>query len=140
MITLSRLNGRSFVSLLTTYSFMITTISGIVLYTSTVRPRSAHAAATATPELIPAPAIRPEVERYSEESVIIKFEGTGVGKKTLEQVCREFDMPLATAQRKLAAQGLTVSPTETFKEAANRAGVVPIKILQAILVGEPALK
>ena len=108
--------------------------------TTTITPRTAHAASVVPTPPSPAPAAVSEVERYTEDSVVIKFEGTGVGKKTLEQVCREFTIPLATAQRKLAAKGLTISPTETFKEAAKRAGVVPIEILQAILVGEPALK
>ena len=107
---------------------------------ATTSPRTVHAASAVATPPTPAPAVVREVKPYTEDSVVIKFEGTGVGKKTLEQVCREFNVPLATAQRKLAAKGLTVSPTETFKEAAKRAGVVPIEILQAILVGEPALK
>jgi hypothetical protein len=107
---------------------------------TTISPRTAHAASAVPTPPTPAPAVVHEVGPYTEDSVVIKFEGTGVGKKTLEQVCREFNVPLATAQRKLAAKGLTVSPTETFKEAAKRAGVVPIEILQAVLVGEPALK
>ena len=108
--------------------------------TTTISPRSVHAASAAPTPPTPAPAVAHEIERYTEDSVVIKFGGTGIGKKTLEQVCREFNVPLATAQRKLATKGLTVSPTETLKEAAKRAGVVPIEILQAILVGEPALK
>jgi hypothetical protein len=107
---------------------------------ATIRPRLAHAASVAPVTPASVSAVPPEIERYNEDSVVIKFEGTGVGKKSLEQVCREFDIPLATAQRKLAAKGLTVSPGETFKDAAKRAGLVPIQILQAVLVGEPARK
>lgn len=113
-------------------------VAGNRLATS-IRPRLAHAAAMA-PAPAAASSVNPETERYTEDSVVIKFEGTGVGKKTLEQVCREFDIPLATAQRKLTARGLVVLPAETFKDAAKRAGLVPIEILQAVLVGEPARK
>jgi len=166
-----KLNYRSFISLLTTFSFITAAVSGLVLHvspqgrvafwqnwtmlglgkgewnnlavsrlTAAVRPRVAHAASVAPVAPASVPAVTPEIERYTEDSVVIKFEGTGVGKKTLEQVCREFDIPLSTAQRKLAAKGLTVSPTETFKDAAKRAGLVPIEILQVVLVGEPARK
>jgi len=96
-------------------------------------PRQAHAADT-TAETTP------EIKRYTDDSVVIKFEGTGIGVKTLEQICREFEIPMETAQQKLARRNLTVSPTELLKEAARRNGVMPIEILQAVIVGEPARK
>jgi hypothetical protein len=95
-------------------------------------PRQAHAADARTET--------PEIKRYTDDSVVIKFEGTGIGVKTLEQVCREFEIPMETAQQKLARRNLTVSPTELLKEAARRNGVMPIQILQAVIVGEPARK
>jgi len=96
-------------------------------------PRQAHAADT-TAETTP------EIKRYTDYSVVIKFDGTGIGVKTLEQICREFEIPMETAQQKLARRNLAVSPTELLKEAARRNGVMPIEILQAVIVGEPARK
>ena len=112
-------------------------LSTATKFSASVKPQLAHAADV---PLVTVPVLSKEVERYTEDSVVIKFEGTGVGKKSVEQICREFSIPLATAQRKLAATGLKVSPDETLKEAAKRAGLVPIEVLQVILVGEPALK
>ena len=120
--------GRSFLTQLL--------IAGIIVTVAVIGVLQSGSVYAAPSSILPVS----DTELYTEESVIIKFEGTGVGMKTLEHVCREFAIPLETARNKLKARGLNVEPLETFKVAAKRNGVYPITILQAVLVGEPARK
>ena len=78
-----------------------------------------------------------EPPRYTGDIVIEKFEGKGIGKKTLAVICQELNLDNQKIQQKLAARQMTVKDDETLKEAATRLGVVPIEVLKAILVGEP---
>ncbi len=78
-----------------------------------------------------------DVPRYTGDVVIEKFEGKGIGKKTLVAICQEFHLDNQKIQQKLAASQMTIKEDETLKDAATRLGVVPIEILKTILVGEP---
>jgi hypothetical protein len=78
-----------------------------------------------------------DVSRYTGDIVIEKFEGKGIGKKTLSAICQELHLDILKIQQKLAARQMTIKEDETLKDAATRLGVVPIEVLKAILVGEP---
>jgi hypothetical protein len=74
---------------------------------------------------------------YTDELVDEKFEGRGMGRKTLAMLSEEIGFDLAKAKKKLAARNLSMKDDETLKDAATKAGTAPMEILKAILVGEP---
>jgi hypothetical protein len=78
-----------------------------------------------------------DVPRYTGDIVIEKFEGKGIGKKTLLGICQELHLDNQKIQQKLAARQMAIKEDETLKDAATRLGVVPIEVLKTILVGEP---
>ena len=78
-----------------------------------------------------------DVPRYTGDIVIEKFEGKGIGKKTLTAICQELNLDIQKIQQKLAARQLAIKDDETLKDAATRLGIVPIEVLKTILVGEP---
>lgn len=74
------------------------------------------------------------VSVYTQEMVEEKFAGTGLGRKTLMQICEENSIDITYAKKKLSARKMDIKETETFKEAAERYDTVPIKIMKIILV------
>jgi hypothetical protein len=74
---------------------------------------------------------------YTDELVDEKFEGRGMGRKTLAQLAEEIGFDIAKAKRKLAARNMSMKDDETLKDAATKAGTAPMEILKVILVGEP---
>jgi len=93
------------------------------------RPSGAVASAS-----FAAPAGKPV---YTAELVDDKFEGRGMGRKTLAMLADEIGFDLAKAKEKLAARNVVMKDDETLKDAATKAGVAPMEILKIILVGEP---
>jgi hypothetical protein len=79
----------------------------------------------------------PERPRYTGDMVVEKFEGKGIGKKTLTGICQELNLDCTKVKQKLEVQKMAPKDDETLKEAATRLGVVPIELLKIILVGEP---
>jgi hypothetical protein len=86
---------------------------------------------------VPAAKTVADVPRYTGDIVIEKFEGKGIGKRTLSVICQELHLDILKIQQKLAARQMTIKEDETLKDAATRLGVVPIEVLKTILVGEP---
>lgn len=78
-----------------------------------------------------------DLRRYTGDIVIERFEGKGIGKKTLPLICQELKLDCTRIKEKLAASTMTIKDDETLKEAATRMGIVPIEVLKTILVGEP---
>ncbi len=74
---------------------------------------------------------------YTDDLVDERFEGRGLGRKTLAMLADEIGFDLAKAKDKLAARNLVMKDDETLKDAAARAGMAPMEILKIILVGEP---
>lgn len=87
-----------------------------------------------SPERAAAPAKQPV---YTAELVDEKFEGRGMGRKTLAMIAEETGLDLAKAQRKLAARNISLKDDETLKEAAAKAGTAPVELLKIVFVGEP---
>ncbi len=90
----------------------------------------------------PAPPNAPVAETarrpvYTEELVDEKFEGRGMGRKSLAMIADENGLDLAKAKSKLAARNLSMKDDETLKDAASNAGTAPMEIMKIILVGEP---
>jgi hypothetical protein len=80
-----------------------------------------------------------EAPRYTGDSVIERFEGKGIGKKTLAGICQELKLDSAKVKQKLEAKNMAIKDDETLKAAATRLDIVPIELLKAILVGEPII-
>lgn len=98
-------------------------------------PKSAAPAEAVRASLRTAAPAGPPV--YTDELVDEKFEGRGMGRKTLAMLSGELGFDLAGAKRKLAARNLSMKDDETLKDAANNAGTAPMEILKILLVGEP---
>ncbi len=78
-----------------------------------------------------------EPQRYTGDLVIERFEGKGIGKKTVAAICQELNLDCARVKQKLTSRQITIKDDESLKESATRLGVVPIELLKIILVGEP---
>lgn len=68
------------------------------------------------------------------EEVEAEFAGTGLGRKTLAEVCAQVGMAPATARERLEAAGIGLADDETFRAVAERHGVSPIDLLTVMLV------
>lgn len=71
---------------------------------------------------------------YSPERVEEVYVGTGVGRKTLEQMCKIAVLDVKIAHERLTRVGIEATDGEKMKEIAERYGVNPIDILKVILV------
>ena len=68
------------------------------------------------------------------EDVDVKFSGTGVGRKTLKQVCEETGLNPETAKGRLQQAGVPWDGEEKLKGIANAIDTAPIEILKAMLI------
>lgn len=89
---------------------------------------------TATPHVINTTS---EPPRYTGDLVVERFEGKGIGKKSLSDICQELNLDSTKVKQKLATKHLSIKDDETLKDAATRMGIVPIELLKTILIGEP---
>ncbi len=77
---------------------------------------------------------------FSPELVEEKFSGTGVGRKTVEQICKEIKFPMAKVEKRFARAKIEWKADEKMKAIAERYGVGAIDILKVILVPKYELK
>lgn len=63
-----------------------------------------------------------------------QFAGTGLGRKTLAQVCADAGVGVDAARKRLAAAGITIPDGVKFKEVADDIDATPIDLLKVILV------
>jgi hypothetical protein len=79
----------------------------------------------------------PAARTYTPGLVFERFDGTGIGRKSFSDMCREARIDPGRAREKLAEKGMVAGDHETLKEVANRYQSFPIEILKVILDGEP---
>ncbi len=104
---------------------------------SVVIPEKPEKPATVTPtpkQVVAAEAI------WTTELVQEKFEGKGVGRKTLADICQEFGLDQEKIKTKLAARKISMGSGDSLKKVSDEKGELPIEILKAILVGEKIRK
>lgn len=77
---------------------------------------------------------------WDEQRVIDRYDGKGIGRRTLAELCAETGIDTALAVRKLDKGGLKAGPDETLKALADRSTQAPIEVLKTVLVGEPMRK
>lgn len=75
-----------------------------------------------------------EIRAWTPELVEEKFAGSGLGRKTLKEVCQELNLDLETAKKKLLSRNIQMKEEESLREVADRYGTRPIEILKIILV------
>ena len=68
------------------------------------------------------------------EEVENQYAGTGLGRKTLVEICIKIELAIATCAERLSAKGYHVGGEEKLKEAAERYEISPIDILKMVLV------
>jgi hypothetical protein len=88
-------------------------------------------AALATPPAMPA--------ELTPQSVQERFTGTGVGHKTVTQMCAETATDESVALRRLREAGMEAVGSDTLKAVGERHDLQPIRALQAMLIGPQAL-
>ena len=77
---------------------------------------------------------------YTAEMVEEKFSGMGIGRKTLDEMCKETGVALAKAKENLLKNKIEMKDDETLKDAAGRSKLNPIDVLKVILVDDFRLK
>jgi hypothetical protein len=62
----------------------------------------------------------------------LPHEGSGIGRKSVETVCRELDIPFPDVQKSFRSQGMEIRADEKLKEAAARLGMTPMELYMRI--------
>lgn len=63
-----------------------------------------------------------------------RYAGTGLGRKTLAEVCETINMTIANCTQRLMAKGYEIAAEEKLKPAAERYEINPIDVLKMLLV------
>ncbi len=71
---------------------------------------------------------------YTAEEVEDKFNGTGIGQKSLTTICETVGVPFKTVEGKFVSAGIKASGEETLKAIAGKHGINPIDLMKVILV------
>jgi hypothetical protein len=77
---------------------------------------------------------------YTDETIDKLFEGKGVGKKKLSEVCKENNFDVNLAKKKLAQQNIQIKDDETLYDAAQKVSKTPMDLVRIIFRGEPIKK
>lgn len=70
------------------------------------------------------------------EEVENRYAGTGLGRKTLAEICEKIELTVSSCAARLSAKGYQVGSDEKLKEAAERYAINPIDMLKMLLVEE----
>lgn len=79
-----------------------------------------------------APRVQPSA--LTPEAVEEKFAGSGIGRKTFEEITSSMNLDMAAVKTRLASISLHVKDEEPLKQAAERNGLQPIEVLKAVLI------
>lgn len=85
-------------------------------------------------------AVNTTVVLWDEQRVTDRYDGKGIGRRTLADLCTETGVDTALAVRKLAERGLNASLEDTLKALAEQSAQAPIDVLKIVLVGEEIRK
>ncbi|MEA3276413.1 MAG: DUF4405 domain-containing protein [Pseudomonadota bacterium] len=79
------------------------------------------------PEPVPVAGLTPE-------EVEVRYSGSGLGRKSLKELCRTIGLDQALALRRLAAAGIQAQPEDKARELAERHGISPIDLLKVMMI------
>ena len=68
------------------------------------------------------------------EEVEARYAGTGLGRKTLAEVCSSVELAIANCVERLSAKGFNVATDKKLKQVAEQYDINPIDILKMLLV------
>lgn len=74
--------------------------------------------------------------KSTRDEIIREFEGKGIGRKTLKQICEENGVDVARALNKLKNKGINASERDTLRQIAEKNNTSPIEVLIEVLVDE----
>lgn len=77
-----------------------------------------------------------KISKWTKDEIIREFEGRGIGKKTLKQICVENKIDINKAIAKLRNKGFEVNQEETLKQIADKNNTSPIEVFVEILIDE----
>ena len=94
------------------------------------------------PEQTPKPAPGPSGQQktstlWTAEMIQARFEGKGVGRKTIAELCTEFQLDQNLVINKLASKKISAKPDDSLKELGSRHNELPLEIMKIILAGHP---
>ena len=70
------------------------------------------------------------------QRVVDRYDGKGIGRRTLADLCTETGVDVAVAKRKLAEQSIAATHDDTLKAIADVSQQAPIDVLKIVLVSE----
>lgn len=73
---------------------------------------------------------------FTSEAVEQPHAGSGIGRKSLDEVCLETGADPETARKRLASRGIEMKNGETIRQAAERYNLITLDILKLILIEE----
>ncbi len=82
------------------------------------------------------PAHVTQVKRWTPEQIQTRFEGKGIGRKTLAEICVEFKLDQTAISKKLAEKKITMASDDSLKKAGDTYNELPLEIMKIILSGE----
>ena len=70
---------------------------------------------------------------FTAEMIEERFAGTGIGRKTLAQVCEQLGLDCSIARKRLGQKGMEIGEGEKIKDSAERYDMNPLDILKLIV-------
>jgi hypothetical protein len=132
LLDISRKNGKSPAAI---YK-MLKALEGEKTPSPAVTPAASQAPQPATQQTTPVKKTAAVSQLWTAELVQQQFEGKGVGRKTLLDLCQEFHLDQAVISSKLTGKGIKMAANDTLKMVSDERGELPLEILKIILVGE----
>jgi len=77
-----------------------------------------------------------KTSKWTKDEIIREFEGKGLGKKTLKQICDENKVDIQKALSKLKNKGIVASEKDTLRQIAEKNNTSPIEVLIEVLIDE----
>jgi len=72
-------------------------------------------------------------EIIKQNSTQLLFIGSGIGRMSLEEFCKKYNVSLNSAIKKLEKQGFVVRKDETLREIAQKYSLTPLQVAQIIM-------
>lgn len=135
LLDISRNNGKSPAAI---YK-ILKTLEGEKTSPPAITPATSQAPQPVTQQEIAVKKTPAAPQLWTAELVQQQFEGKGVGRKTLADICNDYRLDQATIIKKLADRKISMKPNDTLKKVSDERGELPIEILKFILVDEQRL-
>lgn len=75
-----------------------------------------------------------KLESYTPDEIIVKFSGTGFGRKSLGSICESLGLDSSVADARLEAAGITANFENTMKTTADKYNTEAIDIMKVLLI------